>query len=50
MRKIDVERKKRKDVNVGERETWNESKRLGEKEKRKKERECVRERERERNI
>jgi hypothetical protein len=42
-----VERKKMRDVNVGERETWNESERLGEKKKKKS---VERERERERNI
>jgi hypothetical protein len=44
-----VERKNMRDVNVGERETWNESERLGEK-KESVERERKKRREREENI
>jgi hypothetical protein len=45
-----VERKKMRDVNVGERETWNESERLGEKKKVWREREKKKERGREKHM
>jgi hypothetical protein len=48
--KDEVERKKTRDVNVGEKETWNESERLGEKKRESVEREGKKMREGEGNI